>query len=91
MIKFKHKAIAGIVAVIALVTIESSIGQDNSPKSASQTAKAMKKKQWMMARRAKHTRDSALKAHMKHQSKSVRKRMKKDAKKAKITNQGGDY
>ncbi len=44
-----------------------------------------------MARKAKQSRDSALKAHMKHQTRAVRKRMKKDYKKANITNQGGDY
>ena len=81
-------------ALIGVCAIESSTGQDNVPgngKSGAKTQADRKKLDWWRERRANRARDSALKAHMKHQSKSVRKRMKKDAKKAKTTNEGGAY
>ena len=92
--RLKTIVIAGIFAMVGICAVESSTGQDNVPgngKSGAKTAAERKKQDWWRQRRANKARDSALKAHMKHQSKSVRKRMKKDAKKAKTTNEGGDY
>jgi hypothetical protein len=91
--RLKTVVIIGVVLIIGLCMAESSPGQntpDNS-KTASKTAADRKKMDWWRQRKANRTRDSALKAHMKHQSKSVRKRMKKDAKKAKQVNSGGVY
>ena len=76
---------AGAVAIMLLGTVQKSQGQDkqpDNPKSASQTSKELKKKQWQRQREINRATKKALKAHMKHQTKAVRKRMKKDAKRA---------
>jgi hypothetical protein len=94
MSRYKTLIIAGSLAFAALFEIENTTGQDapsSPPKNAAKTASERKKLDWWRQRRASKARDSALKAHMKHQSKAVRKRMKKDAKKAKVTNDGGAY
>jgi len=85
--------IISALAIAGLCAVERSPGQDApaSNKAGAKTAEDRKKLDWWRQRRASRARDSALKAHMKHQSKTVRKRMKKDAKKARITNEGGEY
>jgi hypothetical protein len=92
--RLKTIVVTGMIALVGVCAIESSTGQDNVPgnnKSAAKTAADRKKLDWWRQRKANRARDSALKAHMKHQSKAVRKRMRKDAKKAKTTNEGGNY
>lgn len=92
MNKQKPIVILLIVATMLVGRVGSSYGQDNkkpnNPKSAAQTSKELKKKEWERKRQEKHAYDLALKAHMKHQTKAVRKRMKKDAKIAKKHNDG---
>jgi hypothetical protein len=81
---------AGIViaiTVIGLCVIESSPGQNQPDNSKSaKSAKERAKMDFWRQRKIKHSRDSALKAHMKHQTREVRRRMKKDARKAKKFN-----
>jgi hypothetical protein len=91
--RLKSIVIISAVALIGLCAIENIRGQDtpSDKKASAKTAAERKKMLWWRQRKANRARDSALKAHMKHQTRAVRKRMRKDAKKAKITNQGGDY
>lgn len=79
-----------IIGFIGFCTIESSPGQDAPDKSkGAKSAKERQKMEFWRQRKIDRSRDSALKAHMKHQSKAVRKRMKKDAKRAKEFNNTG--
>jgi hypothetical protein len=84
----KSLVIIGVVLIAGLLLVENSPGQDqpDNTKSASKTAAERQKMDWWRQRRASRARDSALKAHMKHQTKAVRKRMRKDAKRAEKTN-----
>lgn len=65
--------------------------QDKSgkPVSTAETSKDLEKKKWERQRAVDKATKKALKAHMNHQTKDVRKRMKKDAKKAAKNNEEG--
>ena len=90
MLRLKSKVVLISFAVIGLFIAGSILGQDAPDKSkAAKSAKEREKQEFWKRRKINRSRDSALKAHMKHQSKAVRKRMKKDAKKAKSYNNIG--
>ncbi len=93
MKRLRTLVILCIVAIVGITAFESTVAQDkpDNTKNSAKTAADRKKLDWWRKRKASRARDSALKAHMKHQTRKVRRRMKKDAKKAKITNGGGDY
>lgn len=79
-----------VIAVTGLCAVVNSSGQDNPDKSKGATsAKERQKQEFWRRRKINKMRDSALKAHMKHQTKEVRKRMKKDAKTARQFNTDG--
>jgi hypothetical protein len=77
-----------IIGLSAARPIAAQDKADNSSKSA-KTAEDRSKQQFWRERKAKKEKDAALKAHMKHQTKEVRKRMKKDKKKADEYNSSG--
>ena len=88
MRRFSFIITIGCIAIIMFGMVERGICQE-SPKSADATSKELKKKDWERQRASKKATKAALKAHMQHQTKDVRKRMKKDAKKAKENNGNG--
>jgi len=77
----KFRILISAILIAGLCVKTNSSAQDN-PKPVDKTARDLKKTEWLKQRQADRDRDAALKAHMKHQTKDVRKRMKQDAKKA---------
>lgn len=89
--RLKLIVISGALVIMMFGMVERGQGQNKppgNPKSAAQTSKELRKKQWQHQRAVNRATKAALKAHMKDQTKDVRKRMKKDAKIAKQHNDG---
>jgi len=75
---------AGLTSVFP--SIAHAQNKPSVPNSPVKTSKEMEKQQWKKQRKIDIATKKALKAHMNHQTKEVRRRMKKDAKKASTNN-----
>jgi hypothetical protein len=80
----KHKkalfiVVSGILIGIFFYNVEA---QNAAPSKPTMTVKEMEKKKKDREKKIKKATDSALRAHMRHQSPEVRKRMRKDLRKA---------
>ncbi len=83
MSKLKSIIIVCLIIAVETCLVQISYGQDNpTDHKAPTTARELKKKEWLEERKVEREKKAALKAHMKHQTKAVRRRMRKDARQA---------